>query len=72
MAQEHAKREAGLSEEDLKILNAIAEGESTKDLAKRFYLSEATVKRRVQEILGNLGAANRAQAIAEAIRRGWI
>jgi DNA-binding NarL/FixJ family response regulator len=71
-AQEHAKREAGLSKEDLEILNAIAEGESTKDLAERFYLSEATIKRRVQEILANLGAANRAQAIAEAVRRGWI
>ncbi|MGD8752378.1 MAG: response regulator transcription factor [Anaerolineales bacterium] len=72
LAQEHAKREAGLSEEDLQILNAIAEGESTKDLAERFYLSEATVKRRVQEILVNIGATNRAQAIAEAVRRGWI
>lgn len=72
LALEHAKREAGLSEEDLQILNAIAEGESTKDLAERFYLSEATVKRRVQEILVSLGAANRAQAIAEAVRRGWI
>jgi DNA-binding NarL/FixJ family response regulator len=72
LAQEHAKREAGLSVEDLQILKAIAEGASNKDLVEQFFLSEATVKRRVQEILEKLGAINRAQAIAEAVRRGWI
>lgn len=72
MAQEQAQREAGLSAEDLDMLSAIAEGASNKDLAEQFYLSEATIKRRVQEILEKLGASNRAQAIAEAVRRGWI
>jgi DNA-binding NarL/FixJ family response regulator len=72
LAQDQAKRDAGLSSEDLDILKAIAEGENTKQIADRFYLSEATVKRRVQDILENLGASNRAQAIAEAVRRGWI
>lgn len=72
MAQEQAQREAGLSAEDLDLLSAIAEGASNKDLAEQFYLSEATIKRRVQEILEKLGASNRAQAIAEAVRRGWI
>ncbi len=72
LAQEHAKREAGLNAEDLQILNAIAEGASNKDLAEQFFLSEATIKRRVQEILEKMGANNRARAIAEAVRRGWI
>lgn len=72
LAQEHAKREAGLTDEDLKILNSIAEGATNKDLAEQFFLSEATIKRRVQEILEKMGVNNRAQAIAEAVRRGWI
>ena len=72
LAQEHALQEAGLEEVDLKILGAIAEGASTKDLSDGFYMSEATVKRKIQEILEKLGATNRAQAIAEAVRRGWI
>ncbi len=72
LAQEQARREAGLSAEDLKILTDIAAGASTKDIAEAFFLSKATVKRRIQEILEKLGASNRAQAIAEAIRRGWI
>lgn len=72
LAQEHAKRESGLTDEDLQILNSIAEGATNKDLAEQFYLSEATIKRRIQEILEKMGVNNRAQAIAEAIRRGWI
>jgi DNA-binding NarL/FixJ family response regulator len=72
LVQDHARREAGLTAEELQILAAIADGASNKDLAERFFWSEATVKRRVQEILDKLGATNRAQAIAEAVRRGWI
>jgi two-component system response regulator DegU len=72
LAQDQAKREVGLTAEDLKILSRISEGESNKAIAEEFFWSEATVKRRVQEILEKLGVSNRAQAIAEAVRRGWI
>jgi DNA-binding NarL/FixJ family response regulator len=72
LAQDQAKREAGLTAEDLKILTRISEGASNKVIAQEFFWSEATVKRRVQEILEKLGVSNRAQAIAEAVRRGWI
>ncbi|MBI5290675.1 MAG: response regulator transcription factor [Chloroflexi bacterium] len=72
LAQEQARREAGLTPEELQILEAIAGGASNKDVAERFFWSDATVKRRVQEIMEKLGASSRAQAIAEAVRRGWI
>jgi len=72
LAQEQAKREAGLTGDDLKILSLIAEGANNKLIAEELFWSEATVKRRVQEILEKLGVSNRAQAIAEAVRRGWI
>jgi DNA-binding NarL/FixJ family response regulator len=72
LAQEQAKREAGLTGDDLKILTLIAEGANNKLIAEELFWSEATVKRRVQEILEKLGVSNRAQAIAEAVRRGWI
>lgn len=72
LAQDQAYREAGLSSDDLQILYAISEGASNKDLARQFYLSEATIKRKVQEIIEKMGGANRTQAIAEAVRRGWI
>ncbi|MBI5828372.1 MAG: response regulator transcription factor [Chloroflexi bacterium] len=72
LAQEQARREAGLTPEELQILEAIAGGASNKDVAERFFWSDTTVKRRVQEIMEKLGASSRAQAIAEAVRRGWI
>ncbi len=72
LAQDCALRQAGILADELRILEAIAEGASNKEIAARLYWSEATVKRKVQEILEKLGAANRAQAIAEAVRRGWI
>ncbi len=72
LAQEQAKRDAGLTPEELEVLAAIAEGASNKDVAERFFWSEATAKRRVQETMGKLGVSSRAQAIAEAARRGWI
>jgi DNA-binding NarL/FixJ family response regulator len=72
LAQEHAKREAGLTDDDLKILNRIAEGANNKSIAEEMFWSEATVKRRVQEILEKMAVTNRSQAIAEAVRRGWI
>ena len=72
LAQEQARREAGLTSEELQILAAIADGASNKDITERFFWSEATVKRRIQEILEKLEVSSRAQAIAEAVRRGWI
>jgi len=72
LAQEQAWREAGLIPEDLRILGAIAEGASNREIGEQFYWSEATAKRRVQEIIEKMGVVNRTQAVAEAIRRGWI
>jgi two-component system, NarL family, response regulator DevR len=72
LAEEQARREVGLTLDDLKILRAIAQGAGNKQIAGQLFISEATLKRRVQEILEKLGATNRAQAIAEAMRQGWI
>ena len=72
LAQDQAVREMGLTAEELQVLAAIAEGAGNKDLAERFFWSEATAKRRLQEIMGKLGVSSRAQAVSEAARRGWI
>ena len=72
LAREQARREAGLTPEELQILAALAEGASNHDIAERFFWSEATIKRKLQDVLDKLGATTRSQAVAEAIRRGWI
>ncbi len=72
LAQEQAWREAKLTSEELKILAAVAEGASNREIAEQFYWSEATVKRKIQEIHEKLGVSSRTQAIAKVIRLGWI
>lgn len=63
---------AGLSDEEIEILTHIADGATNREIAQAMFISGATAKRKVQEILEKLGAGNRAQAAAEAARRGLV
>ena len=72
MAKKAARYEYDLTEEDLLVLREISEGATTKDIARKIHLSEATVKKRVQDILDKMGVAHRTQAVAKAIREGLI
>ncbi|MEJ2557674.1 MAG: response regulator transcription factor [Anaerolineae bacterium] len=72
LATEKLRRDAGLSEEELRILRSMARGATNKEIAEKFFWSEVTVKKKVQEILAKLNAENRTQAVARAIRQGLI
>lgn len=72
MARERVVEDSHLTETELHILNYIAVGDTTREIAQKLHWSEATVNRRVQEILTKLNVSNRAHAVAEAIRRGLI
>ncbi len=72
MARERVIENSQLTETELQILNYIAAGDTTREIAQKLHWSEATVNRRVQEILTKLNVSNRAHAVAEAIRRGLI
>ena len=54
------------------ILGLIAAGRANKEIGDALGISEDTVKRHVSHILQKLGVHDRAQATAEAIRRGII
>ncbi|WEK04622.1 MAG: response regulator transcription factor [Candidatus Devosia phytovorans] len=66
------QRDSGLTPQEVRVLRLLATGGRTLDIANELALTEITVKRKVQEITTKLGAANRVQAVAEAIRRGVI
>ena len=72
IAKAHARHQSGLSEQDLDMLKLIAQGATTKEIGEHMYWSERTVKRKVEEILASLGAKSRAEAVAQAIKSGWI
>lgn len=71
-AEAQVRHELGLSDEEIKVLRLIAEGATNEEIAQEIHWSERTIKREIEEIMSKLGARNRAQAVAEAIRRGLI
>jgi len=72
MARQAARYKYDLTDEELAVLREISEGATTRDIARKLHLSEATIKKRVQDILDKMGASHRAQAVAAAIREGLI
>jgi DNA-binding CsgD family transcriptional regulator len=63
---------SGISNNELRILQLIANGLDTKDIARTLYLSEYTVNDYVKSILRKFGAKNRSHAVAVALRKGLI
>jgi len=57
---------------DRELLGALAEGASNSEIAARLFISDSTVKRRLRSIFDRLGANRRAEAVAEAVRRGLV
>lgn len=70
MRQSQVQREAGMSDEDMQVLQLIAAGASNDDISTSLNWSKTSVKRKVQHIFERLGVTTRAQAAAEAVRRG--
>ncbi len=54
------------------ILELIAKGKANKEIGANLGIAEDTVKRHVSNVLQKLGVHDRAQATAEAIRRGIV
>ena len=61
-----------LSSRERQVLKHIADGRSNAETASLLKISSDTVKNHVSAILGKLKARNRAHAVAQAIRKGWI
>lgn len=78
LAPEVATRLAGLklgpaiTLREREILSLIAKGRANKEIAAALGIAEDTVKRHISNVLQKLEVSDRAQATAEAIRRGII
>jgi DNA-binding NarL/FixJ family response regulator len=71
-SRDRARREFGLTDDETRILKLLVEGASNPKIAAELYLGETTVKRKLQDIFEKLKVATRAQAAAEAVRRGLV
>jgi DNA-binding NarL/FixJ family response regulator len=61
-----------LTTREVEVLREVAEGNRNRDIADRLFISEETVKVHVKHIMDKLGARDRTQAIAIAVRRGIV
>lgn len=61
----------GLSSRETDVLTLLARGRSNADIAGTLFLSPKTVRNHVSSILGKLGAATRAEAVARARDAGF-
>jgi DNA-binding NarL/FixJ family response regulator len=68
---EHLGEEA-LTPRELEVLQQIAGGNRNKDVAERLFITEETVKVHVKHLMEKLGARDRTDAVAIALRRGII
>ncbi|MGH9840817.1 MAG: response regulator [Blastocatellia bacterium] len=61
-----------LTPREIEVLQHIAGGNRNRDIAERLFISEETIKVHIKHIMEKLGATDRTQAVAIAIRRGII
>ena len=65
-------RGGSLSPREREVLRLMADGMSTREVAARLAYSERTIKFVVQDLMLRLNVRNRTQAVACAVRNGWI
>jgi DNA-binding NarL/FixJ family response regulator len=61
-----------LTSREIEVLKQIGGGNRNRDIAERLFISEETVKVHIKHIMEKLGASDRTQAVAIAVRRGII
>jgi Response regulator containing a CheY-like receiver domain and an HTH DNA-binding domain len=62
----------GLTDREMEVLRATAHGQPNKEIASALAISPQTVQVHLRNIFAKLGVDSRSQAVAYAIRRGWI
>jgi DNA-binding NarL/FixJ family response regulator len=61
-----------LSKRERDILSAIAEGQNSREISERLSLTAQAFSNYLTNILQKVGARNRGQAAALALRNGWL
>src|SRR5512146_3375718 len=61
-----------LSDREKEVLEGVARGERSKEIAARLGISERTVKAHLDSAFNKLGVDSRAAAVSEALKRGLL
>ncbi|MFE6860429.1 LuxR C-terminal-related transcriptional regulator [Nocardia sp. NPDC057668] len=66
------KPDTTLSPREIEVLRLVADGHSNREIGRRLFLSETTVKSHLVHIYAKLGVKSRTSAVARARERGAI
>lgn len=72
LMRDRDRDQLGVTDVEVEIIRLAARGLNNKDIGKHQFWSEITVKRKMQDAYRKLGVKTRAQAVAEAMRLGFI
>ena len=72
IGEQHRSSESGLSGREMEVLQCLAQGKTTSQIAVELFISENTVKTHVRHILEKMQASNRAEAVSKATNMGLI
>lgn len=61
-----------LTERENQVMELIAEGKSTKEIAKELFITTGTVRNYISVILDKLEVGNRIEAISKFKEKGWF
>lgn len=61
-----------LTQRELEVLRQLADGSRNRDIAEKLFIAEETVKVHVKHIMEKLGVSDRTEALAVAVKRGFI
>jgi len=61
-----------LTEREIEVLQAVARGKGNREIGEALSISPHTVQVHVRNIFGKLGVNSRIEAVAYAVRQGWI
>ncbi len=71
-SQQSSAATSTLSSRELQVLQLLAEGSSQREIAKALFISPKTVASHIEHILAKMRVHSRAQAVAQAYRRGLL
>ncbi|WP_087973763.1 response regulator transcription factor [Oceanobacillus rekensis] len=61
-----------LTEREEQVIQLIAEGKNTKEIASQLYLTNGTVRNYVSTIMDKLHVSNRIEAVSRLKEKGWF
>lgn len=72
MARARRPAQPAPTRREIEVLELIAEGCTNREVARRLFISEATVKTHLLHVFEKLGVGDRTAAVATALSRGYL